>query len=85
MRKRLPRNGLTARELAERIGCSSQTIRNWTAEPRADYLARANEKRERVRALRAKGLSMRGIAAEIGCSVGTVHRYVAEQKAEQKT
>ena len=84
MRERLPRNGLTAKELAERIGCTPQTIRNWTAEPRADYIARADDKRARVQELRAKGLSMRAIAAEIGCSVGTVHRYVKEVE-EKKT
>ena len=80
MRERLPRNGLTAKELAERIGCTPQTIRNWTAELRSDYLAGADEKRKRVHELRAKGLSMRAIAAEIGCSVGTVHRYVKEAR-----
>lgn len=84
MRERLPRNGLTARELAERIGCTPQTIRNWTAEPREDYLARAAEKRRRVQELRAKGLTIRAIAAELGCSVGTVHRYVKEAQ-EQKS
>lgn len=84
MRERLPRNGLTANELAARVGCTPQTIRNWTSEPRADYLARADEKRVRVQELRAKGLSMRAIAAEIGCSVGLVHRYVKEVE-EKKT
>lgn len=84
MRERLPRNGLTARELAERIGCTPQTIRNWTAEPREDYLARANEKRQRVQELRAKGLSVRAIARETGYSVGTVHRYI-KQMQEQKS
>ena len=44
MRERLPRNGLSARELAERVGCTPQTIRNWTAEPREVFLARADEK-----------------------------------------
>lgn len=78
MRERLPRNGLTARELAERIGCTPQTIRNWTAEPREDYLARAQEKRKRVQELRAQGLSIRAIAAETGYSVGTVHKYAKE-------
>jgi transposase len=82
MRERLPRNGLSARELAERVGCTPQTIRNWTAEPREVFLARADEKRRRVRELRAKGMSMRAIAAEIGCSVGTVHRYVKESREQ---
>ncbi len=77
-RQRIPRGGLTARELADRIGCTPQTIRRWTAEPREDYLARAQEKRRRVRDLRARGLSIRAIAQETGYSVGTVHRYSSE-------
>jgi len=83
-RARIPRNGKTIREVAEGTGLSTATIERWTSEPRADYLARANEKRARVKELRAKGLSMRAIAAEIGCSVGTVHRYVKEAE-ENKT
>lgn len=79
-RKRIPRNGKTIREVAEGTGLSTATIERWTSEPREDYLARADEKRRRVRELRAQGLSMRAIAAEIGCSVGTVHRYVHEEK-----
>ena len=43
-------------------------------------LARADEKRTRVRELRGKGLSVRAIAAETGYSVGTVHRYVKEAR-----
>lgn len=75
-RERLPRNGLTIRELAERTGFTPRTVQNWTSEPREVYLARADEKRQAVRKLRAEGLTMRAIAAELGCSVGTVHRYV---------
>lgn len=82
---RIPRRGKTARELAEKIGCTPQTVRNWTAEPREDYLARANEKRERVKELRAQKLSIRAIAAETGYSVGTVHRYVKEAEAASQT
>ena len=75
-RERIPRNGMTIRELAEKTGFSPRTVRNWTSEPREVYLARADEKRTEVLKLRAKGLSMRAIAGKIGCSVGTVHRYV---------
>ena len=81
---RYPRNGKTARELAERAGMSVRTAQRWTSEPREVFINRANEKRARVLELRAKGLSMRAIAAEIGCSVGTVHRYVKEVE-EKKT
>ena len=81
---RYPRNGKTARELAERAGMSVRTAQRWTSEPREVFINRANEKRARIQELRAKGLSMRAIAAEIGCSVGTVHRYVKEVE-EKKT
>ena len=81
---RYPRNGKTARELAERTGMSVRTAQRWTSEPREVFINRANDKRERVQELRDKGLSMRAIAAEIGCSVGLVHRYVKEVE-EKKT
>lgn len=84
MSKPHPRNGWSVRELAEKTGASPRAIISWTSEPRADYLARANEKRARVQELRAKGLSMRAIAAEIGCSVGTVHRYVKEAEENNR-
>lgn len=75
---RYPRNGKTARALAEKMGASVRTAQRWTSESREDYLARANEKRCRVRELRARGLSIRAIAKQTGYSVGTVHRYVSE-------
>ena len=81
-RQRIPRNGKTLREVAEGTGMSVATIARWTSEPRADYLARADEKRARVRELRGKGLSVRAIAAETGYSVGTVHRDVKEAESK---
>ena len=71
---RYPRNGLTAREMAERVGKSARTARRWTSQERSVYLASVAERRERIRELREQGLSMRAIAAEVGCGVGTVHR-----------
>lgn len=73
MTERLPRNGMTVRELAERTGVSTASIIRWTSEPRETYLSRAQERREKIRELRATGMSMRAIAGELGCSVGTVH------------
>ena len=82
MSKAHPRNGWSVRELHEKTGAAKSSIIRWTSEPRAEYIARADEKRARVQELRAKGLSMRAIAAEIGCSVGTVHRYVKEAQTQ---
>lgn len=77
-RVKMPRNGRTVKEAAEITGLSTATIIRWTSEPREEYLARANEKRRKVRKLRAQGLSIRAIARETGYSVGTVHRYAKD-------
>lgn len=77
-RERIPRNGKTAREVAEKTGLSLRTIMEWTAEPREAYLSRAEERRQEIRELRETGLSMRAIAAEVGCSVGTVHNALKD-------
>lgn len=77
-RYRVPRNGRTIKEAAALTGLSPRSIRRWTSEPREVYLARADEKRQRVLELHEQGMSMRAIANEIGCSVGLVHYYVHE-------
>lgn len=63
----------TARDLAARLGVSERTIRNYVAEPRDSWEARAADRHEKIRELRNTGMTMRAIAAEVGCSVGTVH------------
>ncbi|BDB63564.1 MULTISPECIES: sigma factor-like helix-turn-helix DNA-binding protein [Rhodococcus] len=74
----------TAREVAERIGASSRTVRRIMAEPREEYLARAAERRERVLELRAQGLKLREIAEEVGMTVGGVGTILHHaRKAEQ--
>jgi len=73
------RRSQTAREMAKRFGKSQRTIYRVMAEPRENYEARAAERHDRIRELRAEGLSMRAIAAELDVSVGTVH--YALQKA----
>ena len=82
-RERIPRNGKTAREVAEKTGLSIRTIMEWTAESRETYLSRAEQRRQKIRELRKAGLSMRAIAAEIGCSVGTVHNALAKDEESQ--
>lgn len=83
-RTRIPRNGKTIREIAEKTGFSTNTIVRWTSAPREDYLERANEKRRKVRELYPSGISMRAIAKEIGCSPALVHKYVHEMDADQQ-
>lgn len=77
MTDRLPRNGMSVRELAERTGVSTASIIRWTSEPRETYLARTRSRRERIRELRTTGMTMRAIADEVGCSVGTVYNALA--------
>ncbi|MGH1979314.1 helix-turn-helix domain-containing protein [Rothia sp. L_38] len=68
----------TARELAEQLGISYSTVRRLMAEPRDQYLARANAKREQVAELRAQGLSIRAIADQLGISKSNFGRYNKE-------
>lgn len=82
-RERIPRNGKTAREVAEKTGLSIRTIMEWTAESRETYLSRAEQRRQKIRELRETGLSMRAIAAEVGCSLGTVHNALAKDENQQ--
>lgn len=76
--ERIPRRGRSARELAEQLKVSPQTIRKWTAEPREVYLERMRARRDLIRQLRATGMSFRAIAAELECSLGTVHNALKE-------
>lgn len=69
----------TAREIAEQLSVSPRTVRRFVAEPRAEYLTRAEQRRKQIRELREQGLSMRAIAAQVGCSVGTVHNALNYQ------
>lgn len=76
------RNG-TARELAERIGCSPRTIQKLWAEPRADFEARSKARQMEALALREQGMTYQAVANKLGISrgaaAGLVHR--ARQKA----
>jgi len=78
------RRQFTAREAAERLGVTTRTVQRLMAEPREQYLARANGKREQVAALRAEGLSVRAIAEKLEISKSAAGRYVQEYEAQQK-
>lgn len=72
------RRQFTAREAAERLGVTTRTVQRLMAEPRDQYLARANAKREQVAELRAQGLSIRAIADQLGIFKNSVGRYNKE-------
>lgn len=74
------RRNHTARELGKRFGITPRQVRRIIAEPREEFLARANEKRAAVKHLRLQGMTMTAIADELEVSVGTVHRYVKEAR-----
>lgn len=73
----------TARELANQLGVSQSTVRRLMAEPRDQYLARANTKREQVAQLREQGFSVRAIAEKLEISKSAVGRYVQEYEQKQ--
>ncbi|WP_280500252.1 replication protein RepB [Nocardia farcinica] len=66
------RRNKTAREIAEKYGASPRTIRRLVAEPRAEFEARAAEKRRRAQQLRAEGATYRQIAEDLGVGIGSV-------------
>lgn len=76
------RRSQTAQELGERFNRSPRTVRRVIAEPREDYLTRAQQRRERIRELREQGMTYRAIAAEVGCSLSTVHTALHYQDNE---
>ncbi len=80
--ERIPRQGRSARELAERTGLTPRTIRAWTSEPRDVYLGRAEERHMRIRELRDQGLSMRAIGDQLGISARAVHYALHKETAE---
>lgn len=80
---RYPRNGRTARELAELAGKSVRTAQRWTSEPREQYEARTAARHNRISELRAEGLSYRAIATELGVSISTVH-YALNKETEHR-
>lgn len=68
---------MTAREAAAELGVTPRTVRALVAEPRAEYLARAKARRDRVVALRREGLTRGEIAERTGATVGAVGGLLA--------
>lgn len=72
------RRQFTAREAAERLGVTTRTVQRLMAEPREQYLARADTKRMQATELREQGLSVRAIADQLGISKSAVGRYIKD-------
>lgn len=74
------RRKLTAREAAEKFGASTRTIQRLFAEPREDFLERAELRRMQVVGLREQGMKYREIAEEMGISTGAVGRILHDAR-----
>ncbi|MGB0972771.1 MAG: helix-turn-helix domain-containing protein [Mycobacterium sp.] len=74
------RRKMTAREAAERFGVTDRTIRRLIAEPRAEFLARARERRAQAVKLRLQGLKYREIAEEMDLHISYAGRLLADAK-----
>ncbi len=74
------RRAITAKELAQRLGSSERTARRLVAEPREEFLERAEARRMQVVGLRAQGMKYREIAEEMGISTGAVGRILHDAR-----
>ena len=74
------RRRLTAREIADRTGKSVRTVYRYTAEPRADFLARAAARRSEAVKLRSEGRKYAEIAERMNISTGIVGRLIHDAR-----
>jgi transposase len=72
---------MTAREAAEKFGVSRRTIARVMSEERADYVGRAQERRQRMIGLHRQGLGVRAIARELEVSPALVSARLKEARA----
>ncbi|WP_072814970.1 helix-turn-helix domain-containing protein [Rhodococcus zopfii] len=74
------RRSITAKELAQRLGSSERTARRLVAEPREDFLERAQARRTQVVGLREQGMKYREIAEELDITTGAVGRILHDAR-----
>jgi DNA-directed RNA polymerase specialized sigma24 family protein len=79
------RRAVTAKELARRLGSSERTARRLVAEPREEFLERAESRRTHVVGLRAQGMKYREIADQMGISTGAVGRILHDARKIEGT
>ena len=70
----------TAREVAEHLGISIRTVRRFAAEPRAEFLARAQARRDRAVELRRTGLKYHQIAEDLDTTIGAVSSLLSDAR-----
>lgn len=74
------RRSITAKELARRLGSSERTARRLIAEPRDQFLERAELRRNQVVELREQGMKYREIAEKLEMSTGAVGRILHDAR-----
>ncbi len=74
----------TARDMAVQFGVNPRTIRALMAEPRDEFLARADQRRAQAAELRSQGLKYREIADTMGLTIGTVSSLIHDVRKEQQ-
>lgn len=74
------RRSITAKELARRLGSSERTARRLIAEPRDQFLERAELRRKQVVELRERGMKYREIAEKLEMSTGAVGRILHDAR-----
>lgn len=79
------RRKITATEAAKQLSCSSRTIQRVVAEPRKEFLRRAEQRqREAVKLKDSEGLKYREIADIMGCSERAAQSLVARGRERLK-
>ncbi|MFI6881172.1 hypothetical protein ACIBL6_47780 [Streptomyces sp. NPDC050400] len=75
------RRTVKARELADRFGVTTRTVRSTVAEERAVYEARSRQRRDQIVELHRQGLKGYEIARELSVSAGLVSTRLKEARS----
>ena len=76
--RKFDRGGRSIREVAQIMGVNVVTVAKYTSDPREDYLARAQSRREQIQAAYLSGRykTLQEIADSMDCSLSTVNRAI---------
>ena len=74
----------SAQELAKKFDVSPRTIQRYVAEPRPQYLEKAEVRREKILRMRTEGRRIADIATELDMSYGAVANYLSRAKRAGK-
>jgi DNA-directed RNA polymerase specialized sigma24 family protein len=76
--RKFDRGGRSIREVAQIMGVNAVTVAKYTSDPREEYLARAQSRREQIQAAYLSGRykTLQEIANAMDCSLSTVNRAI---------